>query len=130
MDPDDPWYFGGTSSSEEDEESEERTPPGSPSPPRPPRQQLQELDPANLDTQVNETSDSNEEEKEDEGSSDIGSQVTTQLMTSEEEDVEEIERDAPPLICISDDEDPFNPAEAGPFETTEQGYTSGSSLLR
>ena len=124
VDPNDPRYFGTTSSSEESDEDEERTPPGSPSPSRPPRQQLQVLDPAELDDYVNVTSTSSEEEeKEDEGSSDSGSQATTQQMTSEEEDVEEIDRDAPPVICISDDEDPFNPAEAGPFEATERGYT-------
>ena len=63
--PDDPRFIGGTSSSEEDEENEERTLPDSP--PLPPRQQLQVVDPADLDTHVNGHSDSNEEEKEDNG---------------------------------------------------------------
>ena len=44
-------------------------------------------------------------------------------MTSEEEEVQETDQDAPPVIRISDDEDPFDPAEARPFEVAEQGYT-------
>ena len=68
--------------------------------------------PADLDTHVNGTSDSSEEESEDEGSSHSDLRATTRQATFEEEDVEEINPDAPFVIRISDVEDPFDPAEA------------------
>ena len=82
--------------------------------------------PADLDTHVNGTSDSSEEESEDEGSSHSDLRATTRQATFEEEDVEEINPDAPFVIRISDVEDPFDPAEA-PLSTKAANTARGKT---